>query len=125
MTEWTDEALEQYAKSVLLDALRLEYDDTGQDGAFTPSRKHQNEMRELAANPEAWYRKKTEPPWRKYARRLSTLAALAAIVCAAVWYLPNGGEAAAQAPPGSLSTVLLAAAAVAAVAAVIERKHKK
>lgn len=121
----TDEALDRYAKNVLLDALRLEWDDTGQEDVFTPSKRHQNEMRELAANPEAWYKKKTEPPWRRYARRLSTLAAIAAICAAAIWFLPDGGEAAAQAPGGSLPAVLLTLAACAVVAFIAGRKRRK
>ena len=121
----TEEALEQYARQVLLDALRLEWDDTGQGGAFAPSRKYQNEMRELVANPEAWYRKKTEPPWRRYVRQLSALAAIVAVCVIAVRFLPNGGEAAAQALGGPLPAVLLALAALAAAALVISRKQKK
>ena len=118
----TDEALDQYTRQVLLDALRVEWDDTGQSDAFTPSKKYQSEMRELVANPEAWYKKKTEPPWRRYVRRLSALAAVVAVCVAAVWFLPNGGEAAAHAPfaIGGIWGVALAVAAL-----VINKAHKK
>ena len=106
----TDEALDQYAKSVLLDALRLEWDDTGQEGAFAPSKRHQNEMRELVADPEAWYQKRTAPPWRRYARRLTAIAAMIAVCVLAVWFLPEGGGAAARSPGalGGIWVVLLA-----------------
>ena len=121
----TDEALDQYPSRVLLDALRMEWDDTGQDDAFTPSRKYQNEMRELAANPAAWYKKKTEPPWPRYVRQFSTLAAIVAVCIVAVWLLPDGGEAAAQAPAGSLPVALLALAAIGAIALLVDKKRRK
>lgn len=121
----TDEALDQYARRLLLDVLRTEWDGTGQDRTFVPSKRYQNEMRELVANPEAWYRKKAEPPWRKYARRLSALAALAAVCALAVWYLPGGvGRSAARSlPSGVPAAVLLALALLAAVAALLIRVH--
>jgi len=125
MTEWTDEALDQYAKRALLDALRHEWDEAGQRDSFTPSKAYQASMRELAANPEAWYRRKTEAPWRRYARRLSLLAALAAIVFVAVQYLPAaGGKAAAQMPPVGVLPAMLLVLAAAVVFFAVNRKKK-
>ena len=121
----TDEALDKYARRVLLDALRAEWDDAGQGDTFAPSRKYQNDMRVLVAKPALWYKKKIEPPWRHYARRLSALAALIVVCVVAVWYLPNTSEAAAQASAAPLPTIITTLVIVGAVTLLIGKKRRK
>lgn len=118
----TDEALDELTRQVMIDALRTEWENTGQDDTFAPSKKYWDETRELLADPNKWYKKKTEPVWRRYVRQLSAFAAIVAVCIAAVWLLPDGGEAAAQAPIalGGIWGVLLAV-----VSWIIYRKSKQ
>lgn len=109
MADWTDEALEQYTRCVLLDALRADWPDGAESGeAFEPSKRHQNEMREMVANPVSWERKKAEPLRRRLARRAAAVAAIAAVVFAAIRFLPEGEAPAVAQVPGGTPLILAA-----------------
>lgn len=81
----TDEALDLFAKQVILDALRFERENTGETKTgFSPSKKYQHQMREMVADPQGWCQRKMRPAWKKALRRVAAVF-LAATVGVSAW----------------------------------------
>lgn len=81
----TDEALDLFAKQVILDALRFERENTGETKTgFSPSKKYQHQMREMSADPQGWCQRKMRPAWKKTLRRVAAVF-LAATVGVSAW----------------------------------------
>ena len=81
----TDEALDLFAKQVILDALRLERENTGETKTgFSPSKKYQHQMSEMVADPQGWCQRKMRPAWKKALRRVAAVF-LVATVGASAW----------------------------------------
>lgn len=91
----TDEAFDLFAKQVILDALRLQRENTGETKTgFSPSKKYQHQMREMVADPQGWCQRKMRPVWKKALRRVAAVF-LAATVGVSAWLAVDTGARAA------------------------------
>ena len=81
----TDEALDLLARRVLLDALRSEWEHESETTlTFMPSKKHQQQMRDMLADPQGWCKRKLRPAWKKALRRVAAFF-LTALVGVSAW----------------------------------------
>ena len=81
----TDEALDLLARRVLLDALRSEWEHGNETTVlFMPSKKYQQQMRDMLADPQGWCKRKFRPMWKIALRRVAAFF-LTALVGVSAW----------------------------------------
>ena len=81
----TDEALDLLARQVLLDALHSEWEHGNETTvSFMPSKKYQQQMRDMLADPQGWCKRKLRPAWKKALRRVAAFF-LTALVGVSAW----------------------------------------
>lgn len=71
----TDQELDALMKRVLIDSIRLDLDKTAKDDMiqFTPSARHQRQMRSMLNDPLKWSRKKGRPIWKTALQRVAMI----------------------------------------------------
>ena len=81
----TDKALDLLARRVLLDALRSEWEHGNETTVlFMPSKKYQQQMRDMLADPQGWCKRKFRPMWKIALRRVAAFF-LTALVGVSAW----------------------------------------
>ena len=81
----TDEALDLLARRVLLDALHSEWGHESETTVtFMPSKKHQQQVRDMLADPQGWCKRKLRPAWKTALRRVAAFF-LTALVGVSAW----------------------------------------
>ena len=81
----TDEALDLLARRVLLDALRSECEHENETTVtFMLSKKYQQQMRDMLADPQGWCKRKLRPAWKTALRRVAAFF-LTALVGVSAW----------------------------------------
>lgn len=71
----TDQELDALMKRVLIDSIRLDLDEAAKDDTiqFTPSARHQRQMRSMLNDPLKWSRKKGRPIWKAALQRVAMI----------------------------------------------------
>ena len=71
----TDQELDALMKRVLIDSIRLDLDEVTKNDTiqFTPSARHQRQMRSMLDDPLKWSRKKGRPIWKAALQRVAMI----------------------------------------------------
>lgn len=85
----TDQELDRIMRRVLIDSMKSEAEQDGEDGgpAFEPSLRHKRRMRTMLANPAGWLRGRERPLWRQAVRRAAVLLITCGVALAGVMAL--------------------------------------
>ena len=74
----TDQELDRQLRRVLLDSMKLG-EEQAEDAAFTPSTRHQRQMKDMLSDPLKWERRRKHPVWKKWLRRTAVILLAAAV----------------------------------------------
>lgn len=71
----TDRELDRVMQRVLLDSMRREVEQAGenQEHAFEPTARHTRQMRAMLKDPNRWLRRREHPLWKQVARRAAVI----------------------------------------------------
>lgn len=76
----TDQELDSLMRRVLMDAIRKDEEaEIEETDSFTPSRKHQRQMKKMLADPLKWMRNKTKPVWKKFAQKVAVVLLIVSV----------------------------------------------